>query len=78
MSGRGSESAFPEHPLYDGHLTSVQPSPGLTKRELLAAMALQGLCSWASGASDEHQLSAWARDYADALIAALNDDGGDS
>jgi len=49
------------------------PQDGLTKRELFAAMALQGCC--ANGIIqhyDPEQVAKYSVDYADALITALN------
>lgn len=57
-----NESAFPG-PM----------SPGITKRELFAAMALQGLISTLTINRDDHAelLSQTSVKYADALIAEL-------
>lgn len=46
--------------------------PGLTKRELFAAMAMQGLCSQESKCYFDGAIAAYAVEYADALIAELN------
>lgn len=66
-------SAFPSYKR-DGHFVDAFPSGGLTKRELFAAMAMQGIC--ADGIPGQHhQYHATAQEsvkYADALIAALN------
>lgn len=69
----GEQSAYPSH----GSMGEVA-HPGLTKRELFAAMAMQGLCS-----CNHPQLVAWspeelavnAREQADALLAELAKDG---
>jgi hypothetical protein len=45
--------------------------PGLTKRELFAALAMQG-CITPTAATTFAQIAADAVAYADALIAALN------
>lgn len=50
-------------------------SPGLTKRELFAAMAMQGLCSnqltfKRDGVTDE-EIARWSVQQADALLDAL-------
>lgn len=55
--------------------TSVEDSSGLTKRELFAAMAMQGLLAAESENwkfPDEETLAARAALQADALIAELN------
>lgn len=45
---------------------------GLTKRELFAAMAMQGFCSDPrSNESEAPSLARWSVVYADALLAAL-------
>lgn len=49
---------------------------GLTKRELFAAMAMQGLQTWPDDLSQQ-KLSKWAVNQADALIAELNKDQDD-
>ena len=47
--------------------------PGLTKRELFAAMAMQGLCaSLNEGSWSYEQLSEYSVKHADALIKELN------
>ncbi|WP_329759297.1 hypothetical protein [Stenotrophomonas geniculata] len=43
---------------------------GLTKRELFAAMAMQGLCSRNDGELSHHR-AAYAVEHADDLLAAL-------
>lgn len=72
-----NESAFPQA---DFVRTGNEGTPaigglngGLTKRELLSAMALQGLISTLTINRDEHAelLSQTAVKYADALIAEL-------
>jgi hypothetical protein len=49
------------------------PSFGLTKRELFAAMAMQGQLSSASECADSScgGIAKWAVNYADALLAEL-------
>lgn len=63
--------AFPCEFLHSDN--SLQPVYGLTKRELFAAMAMQGLC--ANGIAGSHHLpqflSKAAVEQADALITAL-------
>lgn len=59
--------AFPllGHSPEDNHPSE---QPGLTKRELFAAMAMQGLLA---GNSDSPSIAAYAVWHADALIEAL-------
>lgn len=45
-------------------------APGLTKRELFAAMAMQGLCARNDGELS-HNRAAYAVEHADDLLAAL-------
>lgn len=64
------ENAFP----WVGHGEEYLAYPGLTKRELFAAMAMQGLLAsesenWHVG--HPHAVAKNALDYADALIKAL-------
>lgn len=66
-----SESAFPYVAVpYQSEHTN---NPGLTKRELIAAMAMQGLL--ANMGSQDNALTTniarWAVDYADALLIEL-------
>ncbi len=63
----GSEPAYPPPDAYVSMATGI----GLTKRELLAAMAMQGILADCT-ADDEHSLVARAAvGYADALLAEL-------
>lgn len=63
----GNEMAYPV-PATDHH--NIQP--GLTKRELFAAMAMQGLCAADSGFEEQAtQIAEWAVFQADALLAQL-------
>lgn len=59
-----NKSAFPWH---DAH--SV---PGLTKRELFAAMAMQGFAANPSCSANGEHNAAEAVNWADALLAALS------
>ena len=52
-------------PIRDGHAV------GLTKREQLAAMAMQGLCAHSGDYHTEQDLAHDAVMYADALLAEL-------
>lgn len=45
---------------------------GLTKRELFAAMAMQGILSSRHDSFNDYGISYYARMHADALIAELN------
>lgn len=70
-SHTGSASAFPF-----GQSEGVQPEYGLTKRELLAAMAMQGLLANSSGVAanaDWKTIAEEAVSAADALLCALSD-----
>lgn len=71
-----SDSAFPG-------VTIVLPAPGeissasiqgagLTKRELFAAMALQGLIANHEAAGTPMEMAKGSLEYADALLVALN------
>ena len=67
MSKRGNEPAFPiTDPTNDFH------RPGLTKRELFAAMAMQGMCNDYEHMANAADVAVFA---ADALLAALEDEG---
>lgn len=72
------EAAFPRPEQLKSEAPSMVLLPaqwGLTKRELFAAMAMQGMCSaeWAKAhAFDE--LARWSVEHADALLAALSDE----
>lgn len=72
-------NAFPGIEYYDER--PIASHPGLTKRELFAAMAMQGILAADLNWSDvppktiPQELSNLAVRYADALIAALNEAG---
>lgn len=83
MAKCGDSSAFPTPDFYDGQ--QVGSTEGLTKRELFAAMALQGLLSslrWEASYPDfiwenKGHVSDFpftAVEMADRLIQALNSD----
>lgn len=59
-----------EYTTPDGYTTSNYFNLGLTKREIFAAMALQGLC--ADPESRRDSIPGTAVKLADALIEALN------
>jgi len=49
---------------------------GLSKRELFAAMAMQGFCSVPGSIATADEISNWAVEQADALIEALSQEEG--
>jgi hypothetical protein len=61
----GNDNAFPSSP------DKYEPEFGLTKRELIAAMAMQGLLTCFA---DNHKVAEMAVKQADALIERLNAD----
>lgn len=73
----GEQSAYP-------HEYANTPVFGLSKRELFAAMAMQGFCAnpavfqpnpmsgWSLANCDEEQLSKYSKKMADALLSALD------
>lgn len=70
MNNLGLDSAFPH--LYEScqRINESEYTPGLTKRELFAAMAIQGLAI--SETNTQSQYAAIrAVEFADALIAEL-------
>lgn len=59
---------------YDGDGVIYHQHPGLTKRELFAAMAMQGLMLYRTENGQEpsqDDLARWSVSQADALLAAL-------
>lgn len=66
MSENGNYSAYPfEH--------AHSYAQGLTKRELIAAMAMQGYCANSPiGSEDYVDIAVFSREQADALIAELS------
>ena len=64
----GNDNAFPSSP------DKYEPEFGLTKRELIAAMALQGMLSNPNVRLKPNTMSKWAVNHADALIARLATD----
>lgn len=71
------DSAFPQVQssngfTSDGSVDSVWSEGGLTKRELLAAMAMQGLCG--SFSTKYKEIPELATQIADALLAELAKD----
>jgi hypothetical protein len=59
---KGNDNAFPSSP------DKYEPEWGLTKRELIAAMAMQGLLTCFA---DNHKVAEMAVKQADALIERL-------
>ena len=66
----GNDNAFPSCP------DKYEPEFGLTKRELIAAMAMQGMLANSNlvNGSTTSLIADWAVDHADALIERLNAD----
>jgi hypothetical protein len=60
--------AFPSSP------DKYEPEFGLTKRELIAAMAMQGMLATPGEYEHPKTIAQWAVDQADALIERLNAD----
>lgn len=72
-------NAFPGIEYYDER--PIASHPGLTTRELFAAMAMQGLLlidiDWVASSDKDvpQEIATLSVKYADALIAALNEAG---
>jgi hypothetical protein len=64
---KNNEAAFPSSP----YLGRYDPEWGLTKRELIAAMAMQGLLATPGEYEHAKTIAQWAVDQADALIERL-------
>lgn len=64
MMADRSGQAFPQ-------TSATSTRPGLTKRELISAMAMQGMLSFGESSYDATQLAQGAVSYADALLKAL-------
>jgi len=70
---KGGEPAFPATWLDNERGTQRRLfSDGLTKRELIAAMAMQGIVATVSGPPSISSIAREAVQYADALFEALN------
>jgi hypothetical protein len=65
---KGNDNAFPSSP------DKYEPEFGLTKREVIAAMAMQGLLATPGEYEHAKTIAQWAVDQADALIERLNAD----
>ena len=61
----GNDNAFPSSP------DKYEPEFGFTKRELIAAMAMQGMLSNPTFGCPKNVAAQHAMEYADALIARL-------
>ena len=76
----GNDSMHPKPVLqenYKGDFIMTGTSPGLTKREYFAGLAMQGMLAndWRGYAAKESECDALAQaavNFADALMAALN------
>jgi hypothetical protein len=69
-----NEPAYPSQPLDGIGHPACAPNIGLSKRELFAAMAMQGILAGLNAADRSYGFSdvvREARDAADALLAAL-------
>ncbi len=78
MTTRADQQAFGfAQTKYDDDGTPIGDlsRPGLTKREYFAALAMQGMMAQANEFSTYRGLADSAVRHADALIAALNDEG---
>jgi hypothetical protein len=64
---KNNEAAFQSSP----YLGRYDPEWGLTKRELIAAMAMQGLLATPGEYEHAKTIAQWAVDQADALIERL-------
>ena len=67
----GNDLAYPVKHSYGEEFFTVG---GLTKRELIAAMAMQGLLATPGEYEHAKTIAQWAVDQADALIERLNAD----
>ena len=63
-----NDAAYPSYFLPEQY----NPEFGITKRELIAAMAMQGMLSNPNVRLKPNTLSKWAVNHADALVARLN------
>jgi hypothetical protein len=59
----GNDTAFPT--------TGAAVTAGITKRDLFAAMAMQGLCARSEGCGNPREVAEGALRYADALLSEL-------
>ncbi len=69
-----SQANEPAFPLQDATVSRINASAGLTKRELFAAMAMQGFCANEAYIDTGFvELAAYSVSQADALIRRLNE-----
>jgi len=68
-----NEPAFPRVSAVDSDGFWSKPFDGLTKREYYAAKAMQGVLADYGTAMSASQAAKWAVEFADALIAALEE-----
>lgn len=71
----GDKQAYPRPVTLNAYRREIPAYPGLTKRELFAAMAMQGLlATLVPGQNDptDEVLASWSVHQADALLAELN------
>ena len=66
--------AYPYPAQVADHRKDFPPSFGLTRRELFAAMAMQGGTAWSGDFESAQSMAVWAVESADALIAELEKD----
>lgn len=75
MSKLGNKPAYPR-PFSESHLTNIEAQGGCTKRELFAAMAMQGMLK--GKYEDAYvDIAVFACDAADALLAELAEENDD-
>lgn len=66
----GAESAYPNQPTND---SLFEPSFGLTKREYMATLCLQGILANANASGFRSAVATFAVEMADQLLAALEE-----
>ena len=67
----GSEPAMPCQPLGQDGMPSHEMTYGLTKREMFAMAAMQGLCAHSGDYHEFSHLASDAVNYADSVLAEL-------
>lgn len=67
----GDKSAMPNQALGLDGLPTHEPEFGLTKREMMAMAAMQGLCAHSGDYHTFANMASDAVNYADALLAEL-------
>ncbi|MAD41150.1 MAG: hypothetical protein CL623_02015 [Arcobacter sp.] len=63
---------LPAMPFEGGNNNGIQPSTGLTKREMFAMHAMQGIIAYSSHALDRGRAARSATEFADALLKELD------